>query len=89
MTQVSAPKAALRAKSSLARGARRSLKVAAADKWAALDPKNDTSDDQQVRAASRFKTRAPNCDRVPSAISSPFHAPRAFAVHRTSSAPRA
>jgi len=44
---VSAPKAALRAKSSLARGARRSLKVAAADKWAALDPKNDTSDDQQ------------------------------------------
>jgi len=47
VTQVSAPKAALRAKSSLARGARRSLKVAAADKWAALDPKNDTSDDQQ------------------------------------------
>jgi hypothetical protein len=55
VTQVSAPKAALRAKSSLARGARRSLKVAAADKWAALDPKYDQSDDQQVRAASRSR----------------------------------
>jgi hypothetical protein len=89
VTQVSAPKAALRAKSSLARGARRSLKVAAADKWAALDPKYDTSDDQQVRAASRFKTRATNCDPCAERNSSTLHAPRGFAVHRTSSAPRA